>query len=194
MNILDSVLLFFCGFLTRDVLSFIKSKINKKKEKSKQEIIEIKKKERTNLKSAIERLHHSCLSERDFGIHKNLRDYISIHSFERDVTAQELFDHIIKGLRYPIINDVKKKDAHIILGDKEEYVSLLIFIYASENRNQDENEQFILDLGECAENYINAGCPDGDGISSVEDIVSRARGEEKTFEQLVRRYGIAWRE
>lgn len=194
MNILDSVLLFFCGFLTRDVVSFIKSQIKKKKEKSKQEIIEIKKKTRTDLKSAIRDLQRCILSDRDFSIHENLRDYISINSFERDVTAQELFDHIIKGLRYPIINEVKKRDGHIILGDKEGYVSLLIFIHVSENRNQDETEQFVLDLGECAENYINAGCPNSDDISSVEDIVSRARGGEKTFEQIVRRYGIAWRE
>ncbi|WPJ72135.1 hypothetical protein DEEACLCL_00118 [Salmonella phage CRW-SP2] len=191
MNILYGLVIFFFGYMTSDGVYFLKRRIKHRKFKKKADTKpQVKAKVRTHLNVARRRLREtSVLTYFDKISHSEDVNYISIR-IKDDVTAQEYFDYIIKGMKYPIIHSVERKDNNHITIRNDSHDSIMIFV---ESGFPFSNFQFLVNLEKCFKEYLQAGCPEGDEIS-VEDIVARARGEERSFEELVMRYGIGWRE
>lgn len=117
-------------------------------------------------------------------------DHITLRrELTEGLSVEEYWNYIIRQLGYPVFDDIELGDNYLRLRDTKEYESLYIFA-----RLKDENT-ILNDLLGHAIAYRQQGCPVGVVGDTVEEIVYRARGkEESTFEYLINRYGIAWKE
>lgn len=125
-------------------------------------------------------------------MYSTLRSYeedFKLRGIEESTTPKECFEYIMNGLHWPVLEQIKPNEDHIILyvtslihgTDKTHSARLWIF--------GKSDSEFLKELFLYFYNYRNSGCPYLEVTEPIESILARARGQEIDY---VKKYGFAW--